>query len=132
MPTRNNSEGSGEHGIGPGKDYGMGKGPGDDSGVGGNVGPYGAVASQVICRVCPDPLYSDEARKTKMQGVVLLAVLVGVDGRAKDIRVISGLGMGLDESAINAVRSWQFTPAKDAAQRPMASWIKVETVFHLF
>jgi len=132
MSDKNGSEGHGENGIGAGNKRGMGNWPGDDSGVGRDVGPYSPVASQVTCLVCPDPLYSDEARKTKVQGSVLLSVLVGADGRAKDIRVLRGLGMGLDENAIQAVRSWKFIPAKDATQQPVASWIKVETVFRLF
>ena len=132
MPTKNGSEGAGKHGVGDGEEYGMGTGPGDGSGIGNGAGPFGPVASQVICRVCPDPLYSEEARKTKMQGSVLLNVLVGADGRAKDIRVVRGLGMGLDENAIQAIRNWQFIPAKDNTQHPVASWIKVETVFRLF
>ncbi len=110
----------------------MGIEPGDGVGLGKDAGPYGPVASQVICRVCPDPLYSEEARKTKLQGSVMLSVLVGADGRAKEVRVIRGLGAGLDENAIQAVRNWQFIPAKDSTQRAVASWIKVETVFRLF
>lgn len=132
MADGNGSEGQGEHGIGVGKEHGMGIGPGDGVGVGKNSGPYAPVASQVICRVCPDPVYSDEARKTKLQGSIVLSVLVGADGRAHDIRIIRGLGMGLDENAIQAVRGWQFISAKDAAQHPVASWIKVETTFRLF
>jgi TonB family protein len=62
----------------------------------------------------------------------MLSALVGADGRVKDVRVIRGLGSGLDENAMQAVRNWQFLPAKDAAQRPVASWIKVETMFRLF
>jgi len=85
-----------------------------------------------MCRICPDPLYSDEARKAKMQGHITLRVLVGADGRAREIQVVHGLGMGLDENAIGAVRSWQFVAAKDAARRPVASWITIETVFRLF
>jgi periplasmic protein TonB len=132
MSSKNNSEGTGDDGIGTGKDHGMGAGPGDGVGVGKDAGPYGPVATQVICRLCPDPLYSEEARKTKLQGSVMLSVLVGADGRVKDVRVIHGLGMGLDENAMQAVRNWQFLPAKDAAQRPVASWISVETMFRLF
>jgi len=132
MPSKNGSEGSGKYGIGEGNDPGMGSGPGRGVGVGSDPGPYGPVASQVICRVCPDPRYSEEARKTKLQGLVLLSVLVGADGRAKEVRVIRGLGMGLDENAGEAVRNWRFLPAKDASGRPVASWIKVETVFRLF
>jgi periplasmic protein TonB len=132
MPARNGSEGTGENGIGKGRNYGAGKEPGEGSGVGKETGPYGPVASHVICRVCPDPLYSEEARKTKLQGLVALSVLVGADGRAREVRVLHGLGMRLDENAAEAVRSWQFIPAKDASGRPVASWIKVETIFRLF
>lgn len=128
----NGSEGRGENGIGGGKEHGMGMGPGDGVGVAKDGGPYVPVASQVICLICPDPLYSDEARKTKMQGSVWLSVLVGADGRAKDIRILRGIGMGLDENAIAAVRNWKFLPARDASRRPVASWIKIETTFRLF
>jgi len=132
MNDKNNSEGRGEHGIGRGFDNGMGDGPGNGSGIANDIGRFGVVASQVICRVCPDPLYSDEARKTKLQGSVMLSVLVGADGRVKDVRILSGIGMGLDENAIAAVRNWQFIPARDAAHHPIASWIKVETLFRLY
>jgi len=77
----------------------MGSDPGDGSGIEKDFGRFGVLASQVICRVCPDPLYSDEARKTKLQGSVMLSVLVGADGRVKDVRMLSGIGMGLDENA---------------------------------
>jgi len=132
MSDKNHSEGSGENGLGKGKGHGMGVGLGDGSGVGSEPGVYAPTASQVICRVCPDPLYSEEARKAKLQGLVVLSVLVGIDGRVKDVRVIRGLGMGLDENAVAAVRGWQLVPAKDAAQQPATSWIKVETMFRLF
>jgi len=134
MSDKNNSEGrsENENGIGDGKDHGMGDGPGNGSGVGYDGRAYAPVVTQVICRVCPDPLYSEQARKTKLQGSVMLSVLVGADGRVKEVRVIRGLGMGLDDNAIQAVRNWQFLPAQDAARHPVASWIKVETMFRLF
>jgi periplasmic protein TonB len=132
MRDKNNSEGTGHNGIGNGDNQGMGDGPGDGAGVGDDPGRFGNVTSQVICRVCPDPLYSDEARKTKIQGSVLLSVLVGSDGRVHDIHILRGIGMGLDESAIQTVRTWQFIPAADAARHPIASWIKVETTFRLY
>lgn len=132
MPTKTDSAGPGPTGIGntPGNSMGR-NGPNGDGELD-NPLAYNRVASQVTCRICPDPLYSDEARKTKLQGSVLLAVLVGADGRAKDVRVLRGLGMGLDENAIQAIRNWQFLPARDAGQHPVASWIKVETTFRLF
>ena len=132
MKDKNNSEGSGEHGIGNGGDRGMGEGLGDGSGVGSDPGPFANVVTQVVCRYCPDPLYSDEARKAKLQGHVTLRVLVGADGRVRDVQLVHGLGLGLDENAIHAVRGWQFVPAKDAARRPVATWITIETVFRLF
>lgn len=132
MRDKNNSEGTGHNGIGNGDNHGMGDGPGDGVGVGDDPGRFGNVASQVICRVCPDPLYSDEARKTKIQGSVLLSVLVGADGRVHDIHILRGIGMGLDENAIQTVRAWQFIPAADSAHHAIASWIKVETTFRLY
>jgi len=119
-------------GIGNTPGSSMGRNGLDGDGESDSSLAYNRVACQVICRVCPDPRYSDEARKTKLQGSVLLAVLVGADGRVQEVRVIQGLGMGLDENVLEAVRKWQFLPAKDAAQRPVASWIKVESMFRLF
>jgi protein TonB len=102
------------------------------SGVGNSLLPYARVATQVICKVCPDPAYSDEARKAKLQGLVTMRVLVGADGRVRDVQVTRGIGLGLDENAVRAVRGWQFLPAKDAEGHPAATWITIETVFRLF
>ena len=132
MRDRNNSEGSGKHGIGNGDDHGMRDGPGDGVGIGKDSGPYAIAATQVVCKYCPDPLYSDEARKEKLQGQVTMRVLVGADGRVRDVQVTRGLGLGLDENAMRAVHAWQFFPARDNARRPVAAWITIETVFRLF
>ncbi len=132
MKDKNNSEGSGRHGIGNGDDRGMGAGLGDGVGVGKDSGPYAIVATQVVCKYCPDPLYSDEARKEKLQGQVTMRVLVGADGHVRDVQVTRGLGLGLDDNATRAVRGWQFIPARDATRRPIATWITIETVFRLF
>ena len=129
---KNNSEGSGKNGIGPGDHDGMGMGPGDGTGTSDQGAPYANVVSQVVCRICPDPLYTDEARKQKLQGTVMMRVLVGADGRVENVQITRGLGLGLDESAVSTVRGWQFSPAKDATRRPVASWITVETVFRLY
>ena len=67
-----------------------------------------------VCNVCPYPIYTDEARHVKMQGTVTLRVLVGADGRASEIRVVRGVGYGLEERAVETVRGWKFTPARDA------------------
>jgi TonB family protein len=132
MKDRNGSGGPGENGLGVGKDRGMGDVDGNGVGIVNEAGPYATVASPVVCLRCPDPAYSDEARKVKVQGAVTLRVLVGADGRVKSLQVTRGIGMGLDENAVSAVRTWQFIPAKDAARRPIATWITVETTFRLY
>jgi periplasmic protein TonB len=132
MGDPNNSEGIGRAGIGRGPGVTMGDTRGGGSGVGNSLWPYARVATQVICKVCPDPAYSDEARKAKLQGLVTMRVLVGADGRVRDVQVTRGIGLGLDENAVHAVRGWQFVPAKDAEGHPAATWITIETVFRLF
>jgi protein TonB len=132
MSDRNNSAGTGTRGIGSGPGVSMGETDGDFAGRANDRLPYSSLTSQVVCRLCPDPLYSDDARKQKLQGRVIMRVLVGADGRAHEVQVTRGLGMGLDENAEKAVRTWQFIPAKDASRHAVASWITIETVFRLF
>jgi TonB family protein len=79
----------------------------------------------------PDPEYSEEARRAKVQGSVLLALIVGPDGNPHDLRLMRSLGMGLDEKALEAVRTWRFEPArKDGV--PVAVQISVEVNFRLY
>jgi len=125
---------------GPGKGHTMGSAGGSDVGDGGvgpfgdgsGVGKYGPGMIPPACAYCPYPTYTDEARHGKVQGAVELAVLVGVDGRAQDVRVVKGIGFGLDERAMETVRGWKFTPARDGAKRAVAAWVTVEAVFRLF
>ena len=58
----------------------------------------------------PDPEYSKEAKKRKIEGTVVLMVIVGADGLPRDIRVTRSLGHGRDEEAIKAVKKWKFKP----------------------
>jgi protein TonB len=58
-----------------------------------------------------DPGYTQEAQKSKISGTVMLAILVGVDGRVSDIQVLEKLEPSLDARAITAVSKWRFTPA---------------------
>jgi TonB family protein len=100
----------------------------------GPPGPYpagqkGVSVPQVI--YSPEPSFSDEARQAKFQGVVLLMLAVGADGRPYNIRVRQSLGMGLDEKAIEAVKSWRFHPAIRNGQ-PVAAQIGVQVDFHLY
>ena len=92
-------------------------------------GKKGVTVPQVIFQ--PEPSFSDEARKAKAQGIVLLLLVVGKDGHPYDIRVGQSLGMGLDEKAIEAVNRWRFRPATLNGQ-PVATQIAVQVDFHLY
>jgi len=126
----NNGIGSGTGGgIGSGNGNGIGAGWG--GGLGGGAYRIGAGVSAPRAIYAPDPEYSDEARKAKYQGVVVLWVVVGADGQPKDIRVSRSLGLGLDQKAIDAVRNWRFEPAlKDG--RPVAVQLNIEVSFRLY
>lgn len=119
-----NGIGSGQgNGLGPGHDYGAGGGY-PTAGTGG----YGSPA----CLYCPQPQFSDEAVKAKYQGTVLLVAIITADGRATDIRVAKGLGLGLDEKAVEAVRTWRFRPALGPDGKPASVRQTIEVTFHLY
>jgi len=86
---------------------------------------------QPACIYCPNPDYSDEARKAKYQGSVLLDVIVTADGRVIDPRVLKGPGLGLEEKAISAVKNWRMRPATGPNGRPVACRVNIEVVFRL-
>lgn len=78
----------------------------------------------------PYPRYTEEARQLKIQGRVQLAVLVSEQGKVVEAKVFSGLGHGLDESAVAAVRALKFSPAtKDG--KPIPYWIRTVVEFEL-
>jgi len=79
----------------------------------------------------PEPSFSDEARKAKAQGIVMLVLVVGKDGHTYDIHVRQSLGMGLDEKAIEAVGRWRFRPAT-LNDLPVATQIAVQVDFRLY
>jgi TonB family protein len=77
-----------------------------------------------------EPVYSEEARKAKFQGHVVLDVEVNTSGDVVNPRVMRSLGLGLDEKAIEAVRQWKFMPAmKDGS--PVSVIVEVEVDFRL-
>ena len=116
-------------GVGSGR--GPGVGPGWGGGIGGGAYRVGGGVSAPRALYAPDPEYSEEARKAKWQGTVVLWVIVGPDGKPRDIKIQRSLGMGLDEKAIEAVRQWKFDPAKKDGQ-PVAVQINVEVNFRLY
>ncbi|MDE0102688.1 MAG: TonB family protein [Bryobacterales bacterium] len=123
----------------PGTGSGGGGGSGNDgragSGVRPGIGsfqpqsPWGGVTSpRLLSKVAPE--YSEEARRAKLQGTVMLAVEVWEDGIAHNIRVVRSLGLGLDEKAVEAVRKWRFLPGKkDGKPVRVAAQIQVSFRF---
>ena len=77
-----------------------------------------------------EPEFSDEARKAKYQGMVLLAIEVDTSGYPANIRVLQGLGMGLDEKAMEAVSRWRFRPGLRNG-RPVVTSATVQVSFRL-
>lgn len=77
-----------------------------------------------------EPRYTDEARIANHEGSVLLQVDVDVDGNARNPLVLRHLGLGLDEEAIEAVREWQFRPARRRGSR-VPSRVRLEIAFRL-
>jgi protein TonB len=133
MKSDTDSGGRGNgHGFGDSDGESMGDNNGNGAGDGDGHGPYANMVSSVTCVYCPQPGYTEEARKAKLQGKLLLQVLVGADGRARRVRILQGLGMGLDEQAAETVRGWRFSPARDARKHPVATWVTIETRFQLY
>jgi protein TonB len=74
------------------------------------------------------PAYPEFAREAQIQGKVVLHVLVGKDGRVKDVKVIKGV-KGLDDEAVKAIKQWVFKPAL-SNNKPVAVWVEVPMDFH--
>jgi TonB family protein len=117
-------------GIGSGSGGGLGPGSGGGTGGGAFRAGVGGVGSPT-CLYCPNPQYSEEARKAKYQGMVLLQIVVTPDGRATEIEVVKGPGLGLEEKAVEAVKQWRFKPALGPNGKPVPTIITVEVQFRL-
>jgi len=99
-------------GTGLGEGDGRGVGPGSGGGTGG--GPYrpgsGIEPPRLLREVKAD--YTEEARQRNVTGEVLLEIVVRRDGSVGDVRILQGLGGGLNDRAVQAVRQWRFTPGR--------------------
>jgi TonB family protein len=114
------------HGGGVGSGSGGGLGPGDGGGFGGGVYKVGNGVTAPVLLYKKEPEYSEEARKAKYQGTVVLEIYVDPSGRAINPRVLRSLGLGLDEKAVEAVRLWKFKPGyKDGKPVTVAAQIEV-------
>ncbi len=122
--------GTGE-GTGIGSGTGGGLGPGQVAGTGGGVYSVGGNVSAPIPIYKPEPPYSEQARKAKYQGTVVLWIVVDAQGNVTDAQVVKPLGMGLDENAVNTVKTWKFKPAMRNGV-PVPVKVMVEVSFRLF
>ncbi len=121
--------GSGRGG-GVGSGSGPGFGPGSGGGMGGGAYRIGGGVSPPSILYKVEPEYSEEARKAKFQGTVLLYVVVDEKGLPRDIKVLRPLGLGLDQKAVEAVEKWKFTPGKKDG-KPVPVQAQIEVNFRL-
>lgn len=118
---------------------GGGDGSGGGVGAGGNCDPTkeddcvlgtGVAAPEPI--YSPDPEYSEEGRKAKIQGTVQVKITIGTDGRVIDATPVPPeLGFGLDEKAVQTVKTWRFKPALWMGKAIMSQAV-VDVTFHLY
>jgi protein TonB len=116
-------------GIGSGD--GNGAGPGKDGNIGGGVRHIGGSVRPPEILVEPVPEFSEEARKAKVAGNVVVDLIVDEQGRPTHIRVLQGIGMGLDEKALEAVRQYRFKPATEDG-KPVRVELQVDVRFDIF
>ena len=104
----------------------VGDGPGGSGAEGGAGHPI--VPPKLLYKV--EPEFSEEARKAKFQGTVVLSIEVDALGRPSHLQVVSSPGLGLDQKALEAVAHWRFRPAfRDG--KPLAATARIEVSFHL-
>jgi protein TonB len=110
-PGTGGGTGTGQ-GTGVGEGDGNGIGPGSGGGTGG--GPYrpgsGITAPTILHEVKPD--YTEDGRRRNLEGDVVLEIVVRSDGTVGNVKLLQGLGSGLDQRATDAVRQWRFSPAR--------------------
>lgn len=128
-PPGNGSEGGAGNG-GRGSGSGSMAGPGSGTGAGGPFRVGGGVREPVlIYRTLPD--YTEEARKNRIEGIVLLQIVVRANGSVDNAKIVRGLGFGLDESALReVVTKWRFKPGT-LNGRPVDVMALIEVSFRL-
>ncbi len=109
-------------------------GGGSGGGIGSGVGPYvvgGGVKAPVVISQ-PLPPYTEEARKARAEGIVLIQAIIRRDGSVDSFKVLRGLGYGLDESAINTIATkWRFKPGTLNGV-PVDVQANIEVTFRLY
>jgi periplasmic protein TonB len=77
-----------------------------------------------------EPEYTKEALDAKLEGVVGLSTVIDVDGVPTEIKVIHGIGMGLDEKAIKCLAQWRFSPATQHSE-PVPIKVTIQMNFRI-
>jgi protein TonB len=119
------------NGTGIGSGDGAGIGPGSGGNIGGGVYQVGGSVRPPIVTYQVDPEFSEEARKAKFSGNVMVSLIVGADGKPRNVHVLRGVGMGLDDKAVEAVQQYRFKPAMQNG-KPVAVYLNVEVNFQIF
>jgi protein TonB len=114
-----------------GNGTGSGIGSGSGGGYGGGAKQIGGGVKGPVVIYQPEPEFSEEARKAKFMGVVLVGLIVDANGKPQNVHVIRGVGMGLDEKAMEAVRQYRFKPGTENG-KPVATFLNVEVNFEIF
>jgi TonB family protein len=133
LASQGNGGGSGlGKGLGGGMGVGHGSGAGQGSGgaYGGSLMSVGGGVSAPVILHSVEPEFTDDARRANYQGSVSIKIIVDSQGDPQDVRLVSHLGMGLDEKAIEAVRQYRFKPAMYQGQ-PVSVQIVIDVDFHL-
>jgi periplasmic protein TonB len=118
-------------GTGLGSGNGSGIGPGSGGNTGGGPKRIGGGVSAPVLIFSVEPEFSEEARKAKVAGNVLVNLWVDTNGNPSHVHVIRGVGMGLDEKAMEAVRQYKFKPAMENG-KPVLVELNVEVNFQIF
>jgi TonB family protein len=88
--------------------------------------------SMPVCTVCRNPSFPPVAVGVRFQGTVMLNIRIGADGRVLEVALLRGLPCGLNNAAIEAVRSWKFRPAQGPDGQPAEVGAQVEVTFRLY
>jgi TonB family protein len=99
--------------------------------AGGSVKKIGGGVSAPVLVKQVEPQFSPEAKQRKLQGVVLVSIIVDEHGRPQNVHVTRGVGHGLDENAVEAVQQYRFKPAMEDG-KPVAVFLNVVVNFEIF
>jgi protein TonB len=118
-------------GTGLGSGNGSGLGPGSGGNTGGGPRRIGGGVSAPVLIYSVEPEFSEEARKAKIAGIVVVNLWVQPDGTPSHVHVVQGIGMGLNEKAVEAVKQYKFKPAMENG-KPVLVELNVEVNFQIF